>query len=68
MSQRIFLNGRAVDTDALTLADLLAAQGFDPAAAMACAVNRGFVPRTQWAGRLLAEGDSVDVITPVTGG
>jgi sulfur carrier protein len=68
MSCRIFVNGRAVDTEAATLAELLVAQGHDLASAMACAINRGFVPRGQWAGRVLAEGDCVDVIVPVTGG
>jgi len=68
MKRRVYLNGRAVDTGAATLAELLVAEGHDLAAAMACAINRGFVPRTQWAGRELAEGDCIDVIVPVTGG
>jgi sulfur carrier protein len=35
---------------------------------MACAVNNMFVPRAQWAGRELHDGDRVDVVTPITGG
>lgn len=68
MSCRLFLNGRALDTDAASLADLLRAEGFDLSGAIACAVNRAFVPRSQWASRLLDDGDQVDVISPVTGG
>ena len=68
MTRRVLLNGSIVDTDVATLAELLVSQGHDLSAAMACAVNRGFVPRTQWAGRELAEGDCIDVIAPVTGG
>jgi len=68
MTRTLSLNGRRVDTDATTLAELLAAQGYDPAGAHACAVNRQFVPRATWASRPLADGDQVDVVAPVTGG
>ena len=68
MSRRVFLNGRALDTDAPTLADLLRAEGFDLSGAIACAVNRAFVPRSQWVSRPLDDGDQIDVISPVTGG
>ncbi|MET0348408.1 MAG: sulfur carrier protein ThiS [Rhizobacter sp.] len=68
MNHRLSLNGRAVSTDAPSLSELLRAEGFDLSAAMACAVNRSFVPRSQWASRPLADGDEIDVISPVTGG
>ena len=68
MNRSVFFNGRAVDTGAATLGELLVAQGHDLATAMACAINRDFVPRAQWVTRVLAEGDCVDVIVPVTGG
>lgn len=68
MTHPVSLNGRRVDTGARTLAELLAAEGFDPAGAYACAVNRQFVPRAAWGERPLAEGDQVDVVAPVTGG
>jgi len=68
MTRRMQVNGRVVDTEAVTLAELLQAQGYDLGAAMACAINSGFVPRTKWAGHELAEGDCIDVIVPVTGG
>jgi sulfur carrier protein len=68
MSCLLSLNGRRVESDAATLADLLANEGYDPAGAFACAVNRQFVPRAAWAERPLADGDQVDVVAPVTGG
>ena len=64
----VVINGRERPTEAATLADLLAEEGLDTAAAIACAINRGFVPRTQWATRVLAEGDRIVVIAHVTGG
>ena len=64
----ISLNGQKVATQAATLQALLLAQGYDLTSAFACAVNNGFVPRTQWPARALASGDRVDVITPIAGG
>lgn len=62
------LNGSLRTTAAGTLQGLLLDAGFDAGAAMACAVNGNFVPRGRWAAQLLAEGDRIDVIAPVTGG
>ncbi len=67
-SFNIFLNGKALTTDAATLQALLLAQGYDLATAFACAINNGFVPRTQWPARALENGDRIDVITPIAGG
>jgi sulfur carrier protein len=67
-SLNISLNGQALTTDAATLQALLLAQGYDLATAFACAINNGFVPRTQWPARLLENGDRIDVITPIAGG
>ena len=64
----ISLNGRHVATLAPTLGTLLEQQGYDLAAAMACAINQEFVPRPQWGQRALQTGDEIDVITPITGG
>ena len=64
----VSLNGERVTTAASSLQALLCAQGYDLAAAMACAINRVFVPRPQWEQRMLANGDQIDVITPITGG
>jgi sulfur carrier protein len=64
----VSLNGRPVATAALTLRTLLEQQGYELTAAMACAINKQFVPRPQWAERALKAGDQIDVITPITGG
>lgn len=64
----IFINGEAVQTQAPNLQALLLERGHSLDSAFACAVNNQFVPRVQWAQRLLAVGDRVDVIAPITGG
>jgi sulfur carrier protein len=64
----VSLNGRLVATVAPSLQTLLQQQGYDLAAAMACAINKQFVPRPQWGERGLKAGDQIDVITPITGG
>ncbi len=67
-TRTLAVNGRNIETDAQTLAELLTQQGYDPSAAMACAVNRVFVPRGQWAQHRLHDGDAVEVVSPVVGG
>lgn len=63
------VNGESLRSAAGTLHELLAERGFDPVRGeFACAVNGSFVPRAQWAARLLADGDCVDVVAPVVGG
>ncbi|MGE0072754.1 MAG: sulfur carrier protein ThiS [Thiomonas sp.] len=62
------LNGQPVQTACATLAELLRAQGYDVSHAMACAVNRQFVPRADWAQRALQPGDEIEVVSPVVGG
>ena len=64
---RIRLNGEPVETDARTLADLVASQGLADGA-VATAVNGDFVPRQARAARLLAEGDKVEIVAPRQGG
>ena len=64
----VSMNGRALQTPAATLAELLQQQGYEAHAAMACAINRQFVPRAQWPLHALQPGDRIDVIAPVTGG
>ena len=68
MTLQISMNGQPVATDAATLQALLLAQGYDLGQAFACAINNGFVPRTQWPARALENGDRIDVITPIAGG
>lgn len=50
-----------------TVADLLQQLGYT-AGKVAVAVNSEFVPRSQYAGRQLADGDCVDVLAAVQGG
>ena len=67
-ARTLTLNGVALRTPASTLADLLAERGYDPARAMACAVNQRFVARHDWVHCVLREGDAVEVVSPVVGG
>jgi sulfur carrier protein len=64
----ISLNGESLTTQAPTLQALLLARGYALQGAMACAINRTFVPRPEWPERALKNGDRIDVITPITGG
>lgn len=61
---RLTLNGVALDADAATLIDLV---GTLPHG-QAVAVNHEVVPRAEHQGRLLVDGDVVDVVTAVAGG
>lgn len=49
-----------------TLADAIAQVGIQPP--FAAAINLEFVPKGQYARRLLAEGDQIELIAPITGG
>ncbi|CDW95440.1 MULTISPECIES: sulfur carrier protein ThiS [unclassified Thiomonas] len=62
------INGEPVQTSSATLADLLTERGYDATQALACAVNRHFVPRTLWAQQILQPGDAIEVVSPVVGG
>ena len=64
----ISMNGERVATEATTLQTLLVKRGFKLESAFACAINNTFVPRPQWPERLLADGDRIDIVTPITGG
>lgn len=65
---RLIVNGapRALPARA-TLADLAAELGL-PGAGVAVAVDGDVVPRTRWAGHVLADGDRVEIVTAVPGG
>ena len=63
----ILLNGRPLAVaDAATLADAVVAAKIAPP--VAAAVNGQFVPRAAHAATLLAAGDRIDLVQPVTGG
>jgi sulfur carrier protein len=63
----IEVNGERLETEARTLAELVAGQGF-AATAVATAVNGAFVPREARAATLLAGGDKVEIVAPRQGG
>ena len=63
----ILLNGEPAETQAVTLAELVAGQGFAETA-VATAVNGAFVPRGARAATLLTAGDKVEIVAPRQGG
>ena len=65
--RQISVNGRTIETSAITLADLLQTLAYD-AARVATAVNGDFVPRRQRAAIVLAELDSVEIVAARQGG
>lgn len=63
----VWLNSQALTLpDHATLADAVAHSGAQPP--FATAVNGAFVPRTAHAATVLAAGDRIDLVQPVTGG
>jgi sulfur carrier protein len=64
---KLIVNGTAEETTATTLAGLLDALGYG-GAKVATAVNEEFVPAAMRAGKVLAEGDRVEILTPRQGG
>ncbi len=64
---QVDLNGARIDTAAITLAALIDERGFDPAS-VATAVNGGFVPRPLRPQTPLADGDKIEVLSPMQGG
>jgi sulfur carrier protein len=66
---QLVLNGRAVESIAIDLHRLLHEQGLQPETqGVAVAVNGEIVPRAQWPGYELKNGDVVEVITAMQGG
>ncbi len=63
----IAVNGEAVETGAATLAELVAALGYNEGQ-VATALNGDFVPRGARAETRLATGDSVEIVAPRQGG
>ena len=68
MTIDVSLNGERLNVEATTLQALLLARGYKLEAAFACAINNSFVPRPQWPERVLADGNKIDIVTPITGG
>jgi sulfur carrier protein len=64
---RIIVNGEATETQARTLAELIASLGFAEGA-VATARNGDFVPRNARAATALVAGDKIEVVAPRQGG
>ena len=63
----VFINNESRELPlGATLADAL--RVCDPPAVFAAAVNLQFVPRNTYAQHVLAEGDRIEIIAPITGG
>ena len=62
----VYVNGNAVETDAANIAALHGELGLPDMVAIA--LGNSVVPRAEWAGRLLAEGDRLVVIKMACGG
>jgi sulfur carrier protein len=66
---RLQVNGLEKEVAATTVAELVAAQGLDPAIRfLAVAVNGAVVRRAEWQSRRLAAGDAVEIVRPLSGG
>ena len=63
----IFVNGEEAETQAGTLAELVAERGFAEGQ-VATALNGDFVPRHARAATELAHGDRVEIVAPRQGG
>jgi sulfur carrier protein len=66
---RLKINGVDEEVAAMTIAQLLAARGIDPAARfLAVAVNGAVVRRATWEDAALEAGDAVEIVRPLQGG
>jgi len=64
---RIELNGRAIETGATTLAELMQEQQIDPRT-VATALNGEFVPRSRYVSQRLEAGNQLEILSPMQGG
>jgi sulfur carrier protein len=65
---KVSLNGRIIDvTEGWSVGDLVRANA-DERRRVAVARNGEVVPRVEWDGTKLADGDVVEVLAPVAGG
>ncbi|KZD12086.1 sulfur carrier protein ThiS [Oceanibaculum pacificum] len=65
----IRVNGKAAETQAVTISDLLAERGLDiTRPGIAVAVNRKVVPRAAWPNTPLAPQDEIEIVQPFSGG
>ncbi|MEU0083921.1 sulfur carrier protein ThiS [Streptomyces sp. NPDC006274] len=68
VSVSISVNGEARDLAAGTTLDAVVAQLTAAPTGVAAAVNETVVPRGQWPGTRLGDGDRVEILTAVQGG
>lgn len=64
---KIKINNKEVETTAKTLAQLAKEQGL-PDKGVAIAIANNMVPRTEWEGRQLSEGDDIVILKAFCGG
>lgn len=65
---KLIFNGKTIETDAITLTDVLKEQGFDANSHVATAVNGKFVPKTARDKQSISDGDAIEVVAPMQGG
>ena len=66
---RLKINGVDEEVGAMTVAQLLADRGINPAARfLAIAVNGAVVRRAEWPQAALKAGDAVEIVRPLQGG
>jgi sulfur carrier protein len=68
MTVRVTVNGTPREVPAGTSVSQLVATVTELATGVAAAVNGEVVPRRSWPGRLVRDGDQVEVVTAVQGG
>ncbi|MGW7358151.1 sulfur carrier protein ThiS [Streptomyces sp. NPDC054802] len=68
VSVSISVNGEARDLAAGTTLDAVVAELTAAPSGVAAAVNETVVPRGQWPGTRLGDGDRVEILTAVQGG
>lgn len=67
--KRVHVNGEAIETEAQTVAGLLASLGVDESrTGMAVALNEEVVRRVHWTATPLNDGDTVEVLRATQGG
>ncbi|WNO11028.1 sulfur carrier protein ThiS [Teredinibacter sp. KSP-S5-2] len=65
--KNIHLNGNATQTSAQTLADLLSEINMNDES-FAIAINQQFIPKENYANKIIDHGDTIEVLSPMQGG
>jgi thiamine biosynthesis protein ThiS len=65
----VILNGKRISASTDSLTEFLVEQGVDAARRfIAVAVNSVVVPRDEWPGLRLSDGDQIEIVQPMKGG